>query len=148
MGMYRQAMIWCGGMLSPVLSAWGSLMNFIIFQIQMRTFLITHRPPDKAWGASDSNKFFLYLLLMTLCITSIPGMLFMERQMFCGPYEGLLNPNAAIANFMETVPQTKAVLTGMMDPMFLLCVIIFMIIMNKLANTDLAKVKHQLWQTD
>jgi len=146
--MYRQAMIWCGATLSPVLCAWGSLMNLVIFKIQMKTFLITHRPPEKAWGASDSNNFFLYLLLLTLCVAWIPGMVFMERTMHCGPYESVLNPNQAIANFMETVPDAKALLVFLMDPMILMLFIVMQIIRSGFTNADLLKVQRQLEQTD
>lgn len=50
--LYRQAMIWCGSIASPILCLWGSLMNFIIFNVQSITFLRTHRcvctPPEHA----------------------------------------------------------------------------------------------------
>lgn len=146
--MFRQGQIWVGAMLSPVLCAWGSLMNFVIFQIQMRTYLVTHRPPEKAWGANDSNMFFLYLLLLTLCVAAVPFIQFQDSTIHCGPYAGLANPQAAIGNFLDTVPDIKKLLQNFFDPMFLLGVIVLQQILLKSSSSDAVAVQRKLVQTN
>jgi len=145
--MFRQGQIWCGAMLSPVLCFWGSLMNFVIFQLQMRTYLVTHRPPEKAWGANDANMFFLCLLLLTLCVATVPFINFQNSSVHCGPYAGLSSPQAAIGNFLDTVPDVKKLMETFFQPMFLLGIIVLQQIWLKSGNSEFAAAHRKLVQT-
>lgn len=145
--MYRQAMIWTGAVLSPVLCGWGSLMNLAIFQVQRLCFLRTHKPPEKAWGASDSNKFFLYLLMLTLGIAALPAGVFLDRKMECGPFLGKVSPVGALSDFIGNIKQLKDGMTVLTNPFVLVSVSVVLVIALRFRGTDNNILQRRLEQT-
>jgi len=146
--MYRQAMIWCGSVLSPVLCLWGAVMNYIIFKVQEMCFLRTHRPPEKAWGASDSNKVFLMLLGFTLLIAALPAGAFMNRTMTCGSFDGKENPMEALNDFVANIPDLQNAIGQATNPFVLVAVIVVLVLYVKLQGTEIQKLDRRLRITD
>ena len=92
--------------------------------------------------------FFLYLLLLTLCVAAVPFIQFQDSTIHCGPYAGLANPQAAIGNFLDTVPDIKKLLQNFFDPMFLLGVIVLQQILLKSSGSDKVSIQRKLVQTN
>ena len=86
--MYRQALIWVGSTLCPILPMVGQLNIICIFSAQKYAMFRTCRPPSEPWSADRTRQFFMILVLVTLFISGIPIIGFLLFAPDCGPHKG------------------------------------------------------------
>lgn len=142
--MYRQAMIWSGAILCPVLCLWGFLMNLIIFLVQCETFIRTHGPPLQPWGASDSNKFFLYLLLFTLAIAAVPAAQFYSDSKDCGAFVSVKNPLESFQDVVRASNTLNEVLKYATNKWVLASLLLATLFFLRLLYSDLTSIRREL----
>ncbi|XP_048645534.1 transmembrane channel-like protein 7 isoform X2 [Marmota marmota marmota] len=86
---YGQTICWIGAFFSPLLPAIATLKFIIIFYVKELSLLYTCRPSPRQFRASNSNFFFLLVLLIGLCLAIIPLTISMSRipsSKACGPF--------------------------------------------------------------
>nr|XP_021502635.1 transmembrane channel-like protein 7 isoform X3 [Meriones unguiculatus] len=86
---YGQTICWIGAFFSPLLPAIATLKFVIIFYVKELSLLYTCRPSPRQFRASNSNFFFLLVLLIGLCLAIIPLTISMSRipsSKACGPF--------------------------------------------------------------
>ncbi|XP_048645535.1 transmembrane channel-like protein 7 isoform X3 [Marmota marmota marmota] len=76
---YGQTICWIGAFFSPLLPAIATLKFIIIFYVKELSLLYTCRPSPRQFRASNSNFFFLLVLLIGLCLAIIPLTISMSR---------------------------------------------------------------------
>nr|XP_055197052.1 transmembrane channel-like protein 7 isoform X3 [Nyctereutes procyonoides] len=76
---YGQTICWIGAFFSPLLPAIATLKFIIIFYVKEMSLLYTCRPSPRQFRASNSNFFFLLVLLIGLCLAIIPLTISMAR---------------------------------------------------------------------
>lgn len=142
--MYRQAMIWSGAILCPILCLWGFLMNLVIFMVQCNTFVVTHGPPSQPWGASDSNKFFLYLLLCTLVIAAVPAAQFYNDPKECGAFVSVANPLQSFNDVIRASDGLNEVLKYATNKWVLSSILLASFLFSRLLHSDLQSTEREL----
>jgi hypothetical protein len=103
---YRQAMVMVGQCVSPMMPLLGAVLNVFLFWICKWTYMVTARPPERAWGLSSTSSFFLSFLCMTLFLTSLPTVWFLQRDSskVCGPHTENETPWSAIPTQLTYAP--------------------------------------------
>ncbi|ELK35987.1 Transmembrane channel-like protein 7 [Myotis davidii] len=99
---YGQTICWIGAFFSPLLPAIATVKFIIIFYVKEMSLLHTCRPSPRQFRASNSNFFFLLVLLIGLCLAVIPltiSMAHIPSSKACGPFT---NSNTT----WEVVPKT------------------------------------------
>ncbi|XP_036266226.1 transmembrane channel-like protein 7 isoform X3 [Pipistrellus kuhlii] len=99
---YGQTICWIGAFFSPLLPAIATVKFIIIFYVKEVSLLHTCRPSPRQFRASNSNFFFLLVLLIGLCLAVIPltiSMAHIPSSKACGPFT---NSNTT----WEVVPKT------------------------------------------
>jgi hypothetical protein len=95
-----------GQCVSPMMPLLGAVLNVFLFWICKWTYMVTARPPERAWGLSSTSSFFLSFLCMTLFLTSLPTVWFLQRDSskVCGPHTENETPWSAIPTQLTYAP--------------------------------------------
>ncbi|XP_069920880.1 transmembrane channel-like protein 7 isoform X2 [Oryctolagus cuniculus] len=106
---YGQTICWIGAFFSPLLPAIATLKFIIIFYVKELSLLYTCRPSPRQFRASNSNFFFLLVLLIGLCLAIIPLTISMTRipsSKACGPFTNYNTTWAVIPTTVSTFPSS------------------------------------------
>lgn len=113
--MYRQALIWVGSTLCPILPVVGQINIAMIFSAQKFAMFRTCRPPSEPWSADRTRQFFMILVLVTLFICGLPIIGFLLFSPDCGPHKG----HQIIGTYelwMKRMPEEVRVTVGQVIP--------------------------------
>ncbi|KAM9857714.1 transmembrane channel-like protein 7 [Aulostomus maculatus] len=86
---YGQTICWIGTFYSPMLPAICTIKYFFIFYIKKVSLMNNCRPATRPFRASSSNFFFLGVLLIGLCLASVPVIVSVAQincSQACGPF--------------------------------------------------------------
>ncbi|ELW67696.1 Transmembrane channel-like protein 7 [Tupaia chinensis] len=106
---YGQTICWIGAFFSPLLPAIATLKFIIIFYVKELSLLYTCRPSPRQFRASNSNFFFLLVLLIGLCLAIIPLTISMSRipsSKACGPFTNFNTTWDVIPKTVSTFPSS------------------------------------------
>ncbi|KAB1263304.1 Transmembrane channel-like protein 7 [Camelus dromedarius] len=106
---YGQTICWIGAFFSPLLPAIATLKFIIIFYVKEISLLYTCRPSPRQFRASNSNFFFLLVLLIGLCLAIIPLTISMARipsSKACGPFTNFNTTWEVVPNTVGTFPSS------------------------------------------
>ncbi|XP_064218605.1 transmembrane channel-like protein 7 isoform X3 [Aotus nancymaae] len=104
---YGQTICWIGAFFSPLLPAIATLKFIIIFYVKEWSLLYTCRPSPRQFRASNSNFFFLLVLLIGLCLAIIPltiSMSSIPSSKACGPFTNFNTTWEVIPKTVNTFP--------------------------------------------
>ncbi|XP_039416499.1 transmembrane channel-like protein 7 [Corvus cornix cornix] len=135
---YGQTICWIGTFFSPLLPAIATIKYFIIFYVKKVILIHTRKPEARSLRASNSNFFFLAVLLIGLILAFVPlavSIAHIPSSKACGPFR---NFNTS----WEVVPDTilefptfiQQILFGMASEAFavpffmVICIIMFYVI--------------------
>ncbi|XP_057342966.1 transmembrane channel-like protein 7 isoform X4 [Manis pentadactyla] len=106
---YGQTICWIGAFFSPLLPAIATLKFIIIFYVKEMSLLYTCRPSPRQFRASNSNFFFLLVLLIGLCLAIIPLTISMARipsSKACGPFTNFNTTWEVVPKTVNTFPSS------------------------------------------
>uniref|UniRef100_A0A8D1CM15 Transmembrane channel-like protein n=1 Tax=Sus scrofa TaxID=9823 RepID=A0A8D1CM15_PIG len=106
---YGQTICWIGAFFSPLLPAVATLKFIIIFYVKEISLIYTCRPSPRQFRASNSNFFFLLVLLIGLCLAIIPLTISMARipsSKACGPYTNFNTTWEVVPKTVNTFPSS------------------------------------------
>ncbi|KAM7329222.1 transmembrane channel-like protein 7 isoform X2 [Alexandromys fortis] len=106
---YGQTICWIGAFFSPLLPAIATLKFIITFYVKELSLLYTCRPSPRQFRASNSNFFFLLVLLIGLCLAIIPLTISMSRipsSKACGPFTNFNTTWEVIPQTVSTFPSS------------------------------------------
>ncbi|XP_069860125.1 transmembrane channel-like protein 7 isoform X1 [Dipodomys merriami] len=106
---YGQTICWIGAFFSPLLPAVATLKFIIIFYVKKLSLLYTCRPSPRQFRSSNSNFFFLLVLLIGLCLAVIPLTISMSRipsSKACGPFTNFNTTWDVIPKMVSTFPSS------------------------------------------
>ncbi|KAF4015626.1 hypothetical protein G4228_007364 [Cervus hanglu yarkandensis] len=106
---YGQTICWIGAFFSPLLPAIATLKFIIIFYVKEISLLYTCRPSPRQFRASNSNFFFLLVLLIGLCLAIIPLTISMARipsSKACGPFTNFNTTWEVVPKTVSTFPNS------------------------------------------
>ncbi|XP_011917804.1 PREDICTED: transmembrane channel-like protein 7 [Cercocebus atys] len=106
---YGQTICWIGAFFSPLLPAIATLKFIIIFYVKEWSLLYTCRPSPRPFRASNSNFFFLLVLLIGLCLAIIPLTISISRipsSKACGPFTNFNTTWEVIPKTVSTFPSS------------------------------------------
>ncbi|XP_058431987.1 transmembrane channel-like protein 7 isoform X3 [Marmota monax] len=106
---YGQTICWIGAFFSPLLPAIATLKFIIIFYVKELSLLYTCRPSPRQFRASNSNFFFLLVLLIGLCLAIIPLTISMSRipsSKACGPFTSFNTTWDVVPRTVSTFPSS------------------------------------------
>nr|XP_021528043.1 transmembrane channel-like protein 7 [Aotus nancymaae] len=106
---YGQTICWIGAFFSPLLPAIATLKFIIIFYVKEWSLLYTCRPSPRQFRASNSNFFFLLVLLIGLCLAIIPltiSMSSIPSSKACGPFTNFNTTWEVIPKTVNTFPSS------------------------------------------
>ncbi|KAK2097619.1 Transmembrane channel-like protein 7 [Saguinus oedipus] len=106
---YGQTICWIGAFFSPLLPAIATLKFIIIFYVKEWSLLYTCRPSPRQFRASNSNFFFLLVLLIGLCLAIIPLTISMSgipSSKACGPFTNFNTTWEVIPKTVSTFPSS------------------------------------------
>ncbi|XP_017389759.2 transmembrane channel-like protein 7 [Cebus imitator] len=106
---YGQTICWIGAFFSPLLPAIATLKFIIIFYVKEWSLLYTCRPSPRQFRASNSNFFFLLVLLIGLCLAIIPltiSMSSIPSSKACGPFTNFNTTWEVIPKTVSTFPSS------------------------------------------
>ncbi len=86
--LYRQALLWIGTTMSPMLPLIGVVSNFVLFFVQYIIMAITCKFPENPIANAKSHSFTFLLMLLTMVFSLVPVFYFMLQpaDVACGPY--------------------------------------------------------------
>uniref|UniRef100_A0A8C8ZLZ1 Transmembrane channel-like protein n=1 Tax=Prolemur simus TaxID=1328070 RepID=A0A8C8ZLZ1_PROSS len=132
---YGQTICWIGAFFSPLLPAIATLKFIIIFYVKELSLLYTCRPSPRQFRASNSNFFFLLVLLIGLCLAIIPLTISMSRipsSKACGPFTNFNTTWEVIPRTVSTFPSSlQSLVHGITSEAFavpffmIICLIMF-----------------------
>ncbi|KAL1774239.1 transmembrane channel 7 [Sigmodon hispidus] len=132
---YGQTICWIGAFFSPLLPAIATLKFVIIFYVKELSLLYTCRPSPRQFRASNSNFFFLLVLLIGLCIAIIPLTISMSRipsSKACGPFTNFNTTWEVIPLTVSTFPSSlQSLIHGITSEAFavpffiIICLVMF-----------------------
>nr|XP_044999811.1 transmembrane channel-like protein 7 isoform X2 [Jaculus jaculus] len=132
---YGQTICWIGAFFSPLLPAIATLKFIIIFYVKELSLLYTCRPSPRQFRASNSNFFFLLVLLIGLCLAIIPLTISMSRipsSKACGPFTNFNTTWEVIPKTVSTFPSSlQSLVHGITSEAFavpffmIICLIMF-----------------------
>ncbi|KAM4813938.1 transmembrane channel-like protein 7 [Urocitellus parryii] len=106
---YGQTICWIGAFFSPLLPAIATLKFIIIFYVKELSLLYTCRPSPRQFRASNSNFFFLLVLLIGLCLAIIPLTISVSRipsSKACGPFTSFNTTWDVVPRTVSTFPSS------------------------------------------
>ena len=89
---YLQAVCWLGCFFAPLLPLVTIIGTFFLFYIKKFACLVNSTPSSKIYRASKSNSFFMFILLISFILSTIPVGYSIAEIMpskSCGPFRGL-----------------------------------------------------------
>ncbi|XP_001376682.2 transmembrane channel-like protein 7 [Monodelphis domestica] len=104
---YGQTICWIGSFFSPLLPAIATVKFIIIFYVKEISLMYTCRPSTRPFRASNSNFFFLLVLLIGLSLAFIPlgiSMTHIPSSKACGPFTNFNTSWDAIPKTVSTFP--------------------------------------------
>uniref|UniRef100_A0A452TPG8 Transmembrane channel-like protein n=1 Tax=Ursus maritimus TaxID=29073 RepID=A0A452TPG8_URSMA len=120
---------------SPLLPAIATLKFIIIFYVKEMSLLYTCRPSPRQFRASNSNFFFLLVLLIGLCLAIIPLTISMARipsSKACGPFTNFNTTWEVVPKTVSTFPSSlQSLVYGITSEAFavpffmIICLIMF-----------------------
>ncbi|XP_038619782.1 transmembrane channel-like protein 7 isoform X2 [Tachyglossus aculeatus] len=132
---YGQTVCWIGTFYSPLLPAIATLKYIIIFYVKKISLIYTCRPSTRPFRASNSNFFFLLVLLIGLILTFIPlelSIAHIPSSKACGPFVHYNSSWDVIPQTVHTFPNAlQKVVYGITSEAFALpffmvvCLIMF-----------------------
>ncbi|XP_055994879.1 transmembrane channel-like protein 7 [Sorex fumeus] len=132
---YGQTICWMGTFFSPLLPAIATLKFIIIFYVKEMSLLYTCRPSPRQFRASNSNFFFLLVLLIGLCLAIIPLTVSMARissSKACGPFTNFNTSWEVVPRTVSTFPSSlQSLVHGITSEAFavpffmIICLIMF-----------------------
>uniref|UniRef100_G1LWX9 Transmembrane channel-like protein n=1 Tax=Ailuropoda melanoleuca TaxID=9646 RepID=G1LWX9_AILME len=132
---YGQTICWIGAFFSPLLPAIATLKFIIIFYVKEMSLLYTCRPSPRQFRASNSNFFFLLVLLIGLCLAIIPLTISMARipsSKACGPFTNFNTTWEVVPKTVSTFPSSlQSLVYGITSEAFavpffmIICLIMF-----------------------
>ncbi|XP_070340953.1 transmembrane channel-like protein 7 isoform X3 [Equus asinus] len=132
---YGQTICWIGAFFSPLLPAIATLKFIIIFYVKEVSLIYTCRPSPRQFRASNSNFFFLLVLLIGLCLAIIPLTISMARipsSKACGPFTNFNTTWEVIPKTVSTFPSSlQSLVHGLTSEAFavpffmIICLIMF-----------------------
>ncbi|XP_077629417.1 transmembrane channel-like protein 7 isoform X2 [Crocuta crocuta] len=132
---YGQTICWIGAFFSPLLPAIATLKFIIIFYVKEMSLLYTCRPSPRQFRASNSNFFFLLVLLIGLCLAIIPLTISMARipsSKACGPFTNFNTTWEVVPKTVSTFPSSlQSLVHGVTSEAFavpffmIICLIMF-----------------------
>ncbi|XP_013373462.1 PREDICTED: transmembrane channel-like protein 7 isoform X2 [Chinchilla lanigera] len=132
---YGQTICWIGAFFSPLLPAIATMKFIIIFYVKELSLLYTCRPSPRQFRASNSNFFFLLVLLIGLCLAIIPltiSMSSIPSSKACGPFTSYNTTWDVIPMTVTTFPSSlQAVIHGITSEAFavpffmIICLVMF-----------------------
>lgn len=132
---YGQTICWIGAFFSPLLPAIATLKFIIIFYVKEVSLLYTCRPSPRQFRASNSNFFFLLVLLIGLCLAIIPLTISMARipsSKACGPFTNFNTTWEVVPKTVSTFPSSlQSLVYGVTSEAFavpffmIICLIMF-----------------------
>nr|XP_012997037.1 transmembrane channel-like protein 7 [Cavia porcellus] len=132
---YGQTICWIGAFFSPLLPAIATAKFIIIFYVKELSLLYTCKPSPRQFRASNSNFFFLLVLLIGLCLAIIPltvSMSSIPSSKACGPFTNYNTTWEVIPSTVTTFPSSlQSVIHGITSEAFavpffmIICLIMF-----------------------
>nr|XP_023472019.1 transmembrane channel-like protein 7 isoform X3 [Equus caballus] len=132
---YGQTICWIGAFFSPLLPAIATLKFIIIFYVKEMSLIYTCTPSPRQFRASNSNFFFLLVLLIGLCLAIIPLTISMARipsSKACGPFTNFNTTWEVIPKTVSTFPSSlQSLVHGLTSEAFavpffmIICLIMF-----------------------
>nr|XP_030702982.1 transmembrane channel-like protein 7 isoform X2 [Globicephala melas] len=132
---YGQTICWIGAFFSPLLPAVATLKFIIIFYVKEISLLYTCRPSPRQFRASNSNFFFLLVLLIGLCLAIIPLTISIARipsSKACGPFTNFNTTWEVVPKMVSTFPSSlQSLVHGITSEAFavpffmILCLVMF-----------------------
>ncbi|ELK13567.1 Transmembrane channel-like protein 7 [Pteropus alecto] len=140
---YGQTICWIGAFFSPLLPAIATLKFIIIFYVKEMSLIHTCRPSPRQFRASNSNFFFLLVLLIGLCLAVIPltiSMAHIPSSKACGPFTNFNTTWEVVPKTVSTFPGSlQSVVHGITSEAF--AVPFFMIICkSKIVPGEMCRV--------
>ncbi|KAM6379515.1 LOW QUALITY PROTEIN: transmembrane channel-like protein 7 [Pluvialis apricaria] len=132
---YGQTICWIGTFFSPLLPAIATIKYFIIFYIKKISLIHTRKPASRPIRASNSNFFFLVVLLIGLVLAFIPlgiSIAHIPSSKACGPFRSFNTSWAVVPYTIREFPTgLQQVLYGIASEAFavpffmIICLIMF-----------------------
>ncbi|XP_043835523.1 transmembrane channel-like protein 7 isoform X1 [Dromiciops gliroides] len=111
---YAQTICWIGSFFSPLLPAIATVKFIIIFYVKEISLMHTCRPSTRPFRASNSNFFFLLVLLIGLTLAFIPlgiTMTHIPSSKACGPFTNYNTSWEVVPKTVSTFPSPLQALT-------------------------------------
>ncbi|XP_006892776.1 PREDICTED: transmembrane channel-like protein 7 [Elephantulus edwardii] len=132
---YGQTICWIGAFFSPLIPAIAVVKYVIIFYVKKACLIYTCRPSPRQFRASNSNFFFLLVLLIGLCLAIITLTISMARipsSKACGPFTNFNTTWEIIPKTVSTFPSLlQSLIHGLTSEAFavpffmIICLIMF-----------------------
>ncbi|KAM7147918.1 transmembrane channel-like protein 7 isoform 2-T2 [Molossus nigricans] len=132
---YGQTICWIGAFFSPLIPAIATLKFIIIFYVKEMSLLYTCRPSPRQFRASNSNFFFLLVLLIGLCLAIIPltiSMAHIPSSKACGPFTNFNTTWEVVPKTVSTFPSSlQSLVLGITSEAFavpffmIICLVMF-----------------------
>ncbi|XP_062508865.1 transmembrane channel-like protein 7 isoform X2 [Corticium candelabrum] len=104
---YAQALIWLGTFYGPLISLVGCIQLFATFYIKKCSLVWNCRPSSRAYRASRTNIYFLFLLLLALFGCLIPvgySMVQIQPSQTCGPFRSQRRVYSVVSKEIDKSP--------------------------------------------
>jgi hypothetical protein len=108
--LYRQALLWIGTTMCPMLPLLGTISNFVLFFVQYIMMALTCKFPENPVANAKSHAFTFILMLLTMVFSLVPVFYFMLQpaDIKCGPY-------ASYATHWNSTYETGSINVGLSD---------------------------------
>merc|ERR1712226_558041 len=86
---YCQTLLWLGTLFCPLMPTLIWCLMFIVFYVKMLSLLVNMVPSEKPYRATDSESFFLIVLIIAFVMVTIPiffVIFYMTPSRGCGPF--------------------------------------------------------------
>ncbi|XP_075384453.1 transmembrane channel-like protein 7 [Tenrec ecaudatus] len=132
---YGQTICWIGAFFSPLIPAITTIKFIIIFYVKELSLVYNCRPSPRQFRASNSNFFFLLVLLIGLCLAIIPLTISLSRipsSKACGPFTNFNTTWEVVPQTVSTFPRSlQSLVNGVTSEAFavpffmIICLIMF-----------------------
>ncbi|XP_006876032.1 PREDICTED: transmembrane channel-like protein 7 [Chrysochloris asiatica] len=132
---YGQTICWIGAFFSPLIPLIATIKFIIIFYVKEMSLIYTCRPSPRQFRASNSNFFFLLVLLIGLCLAIIPvtiSMASIPSSKACGPFTNFNTTWEVVPKTVSTFPSSlQSLIHGITSEAFavpffmIICLIMF-----------------------
>ncbi|XP_065826226.1 transmembrane channel-like protein 7 isoform X2 [Oscarella lobularis] len=152
---YSQALIWIGAFYAPLLPLAGTLMFFVVFYVKKYSLMWNCQPSRRAYRATKTSTFFLFLLLVTLFVCLIPigySMVEIQPSAVCGPFSGRTRIYNVITEEINKAPEWLQVVLDYIGSaafvipfIIILCIVVYYFIsLSRAYKKSINILEHQL----